>query len=231
MNIKKAAASTIIGLALGMISITSAIDMSTGGGVFFSNSFDGGNKSDFLYKSQKYSWMGGGFNVFFDATYAELGVGITLGSTIWETLINEASFDDDYDDDCYYSGWNTEFTAFKALNISLLAKYPFLLSESFSLFPMAGVDYQWHLSEKYRGINIEYWDNPNRLWLKFGVGADYSVTDKIYIRHTLLYGIGLSSKAERYGREAFSSIDEDLYFKLHHGFTFKAGVGYRFLVN
>jgi len=226
MNIKKTAAGIIIGLAMGVFSMISAIEISSGVGGFFSNSFDGGNKSDILYESIKDSWMGGGFNIFLDAAYAELNLGITFGNNVWETLIRN-SYDWD-DDDCYYSKWDTNFSTFKALNISLLVKYPFSLRENISLFPMAGIEYHWHLSEKQRGINIEYWDDPSRLWFKFGAGTDYNITDKIYIRHALLYGIGLSSKAERYARESFSWFYDDIRFKLHHGFTFKAGIGYKF---
>jgi opacity protein-like surface antigen len=227
MSIKKAITCTV-GLALGVFSIASAIEMSAGASVFFSNSFDGGNKSDLIYEHIKDRWMGGGFNIFFDAAYAELGVGITFGGNVWETLIRETFMgDDDYDDDCYDSGWYTDFSTSKAINISLLGKYPYSLNENIYLFPMAGIDYYLLLSEKGRGINIEYIGSPNRIWLKFGGGMDYSITGKIYIRHTLLYGIGFSSKAERKAREWFYD-DDDVYFTHYHGFTFKVGVGYKF---
>ena len=152
--------------------------------------------------------IGGGFNAFFDATYAMLKVGMFFGgnseeeSYMGETMKNKSSFN-------YFS-------------LGLLGKIPIELG-SITLFPMLG--FEWNIltggkftaefageseSESFSRSDFEddksYFD---MFIIQLGVGADFNLTDRLYLRPTILWGIDvLRNKAEK-------------DFKDNNGSTFK----------
>jgi opacity protein-like surface antigen len=68
-------------------------------------------------------------------------------------------------------------------------------------------------------------------WFKLGAGADYSFTDKVYLRLEALYGIRLLNDFEKnmddmLGPYKILGVKTDE--RLGHGFSAKAAVGYRF---
>jgi len=219
--IKKA---MILGLTLGIFSMATALELSVGGGGVFAASFNGGN----THIDQEYiinTWTGGGFNLFFDATYAEFGVGMFFGADVWTARMNDTL------EEWRYDNMSSGAYTFTRLDISLYGKYPFSPAERITLFPMAGGEYQIELYGKFlNGSKVEYIDTPHRLWLKFGAGADYAITDRIYVRNVALYGIGFSSNAETLARKLFNEGESDtqVTFSLYHGLTVKIGVGYKF---
>jgi len=209
MGIRKAATAVVAGLALGVFSTVSALDMSAGISGSFATDFGGG-----MGDKSSNPWIGGGFNAFFDITYAEIGVGMAF-----------AAMDSKYDGDKL----NDESTSLMYLNFSALGKYPIALASNMTLAPMVGIDYALCLSAKYDGNDIfEHNDDydaidMSQFWIKLGAGMDIALNEKIYIRPALLYGIGFPSKINSDAADA-ANVDANI----SHGLTIKAGIGYRF---
>jgi opacity protein-like surface antigen len=211
--------------------------MGLGGGV-------GGTMTDsYMGQSQEVNLLAkdeqtgfGGF-AFIDATYAELGVAFVTGPA---KFISESGG--------AVAGAGANISAkvelegsFSAINISLLGKYPFSLGDSFTLFPLAGIDYQMFLSRKdpdgneYKNKDGE--ESPgdfSSLWFKAGAGADFMLTENLFIRAEFLYGIRLQNK---FDKDAKESLDEgfsqypdspDFKIELGHGPTAKIALGYKF---
>jgi hypothetical protein len=160
---------------------------------------------------------GGGFGLFFDATYVEIGLGLDFANGI----------DPDDSDDK-----GTDFTYF---SISLFGKYPIALGEKITLFPLVGFD--WNIWTTMKGtfdgaeevkradfddsddIHVDYYDI---LLIDLGVGADFALSDKLYLRASAMYGIKFNSKDQQ------KLVDEADAKIFTGGVTIKAGVGYKF---
>jgi hypothetical protein len=61
-----------------------------------------------------------------------------------------------------------------------------------------------------------------------GGGMDYSLTDKLYLRGNILYGIRLASAVESRMVIYYERMNESAKTLLGHGLTIKVGVGYKF---
>jgi hypothetical protein len=48
-------------------------------------------------------------------------------------------------------------------------------------------------------------DYLNRFWIKLGVGADFNLTEKLYIRPSFLYGINFGTKDSNDFRETYDA--------------------------
>ena len=78
--------------------------------------------------------------------------------------------------------------------------------------------------EMYGG-DIECRGNPkasdfNTLWFKFGGGLDYDLSETMFLRSSLLYGIRLSNKIEKDWEDGGDT-------RLGHGLDIRVGVGFR----
>jgi len=232
-------------MLLGTVSSASAIDFSVGGVGFFASDFggQGTHVSDHTTSAGKWvtreyttPWVGGGFGVFFDATYGEAGIGITFAGgnpKVWME-------DKDNEDDTSYTNKNTSYSM-TFLNISVLGKYPISLSESASLYPAFGIDYHICVAgETEATINgdthTSKWDGKDNnqdagdnshLWLKFGAGLDYGLSEKLFLRAQALYGVGFASKSTDDSVESQESGGANVKSVLGHGLTIKVGVGYK----
>jgi hypothetical protein len=184
--------------------------MSAGAGEYFTGDFGGGIESQAM--SVKTPYIGGGGFAFFDATYAELSLGILgAGGTFTQEGGGQSRGSD---------------MAFMGLDIGLLGKYPFSISDRLALFPLLGITYRVMLSAKdadgnrYKNSSGDDVDpgDFSALWFKLGSGLDFFVTDAIYIRYVESYGIRLANTFEN---------DADTK-KLGHGLEIKFAVGYRF---
>ncbi|GMO12234.1 MAG: outer membrane beta-barrel protein [Rickettsiales bacterium] len=204
--------------------------ISVGAGGVFNAALGGGVNGEIpVMMDIKYSLVdeqiGGGGFIFFDATYAEINVSYILGSAV--TKANSEN-----------SGASAAFEdkgTFSSINFGLLGKYPFEISDSFLLFPLLGIEYQLFLSRKDKD-EIEYKNTDGEespkdfssLWFKLGVGADINITDQLYIRSEILYGIRLKNKYEDDLKESvLFSMFPDADIGLGHGPTVKIGIGYR----
>jgi len=168
--------------------------------------------------------VGGGFYAFYDATYAMAKVGMFIGGKKMD--MSFLGSDD--------STVNMSYTYF---SLGLLGKYPIDLG-SFTLFPMVGFEYNLFMRGKMgsttftrAGINS---DDPDDLIssllalflgandmfiIQAGAGADFNITDNIYLRPSLLWGIDLY-------RSAFEKLAGGSIFK--HKLDVGIAVGYKF---
>jgi hypothetical protein len=186
------------------------LKLSVGAGGLFASDFGGGVKEDSSGDAIKMPSYGGGGFAFFDATYAELAVSFIYGAGKYDEP-NQAIQN--------YSVMN--------LGFSLLGKYPFSIGK-LSVFPLVGVEYRRTLSVKDEDGNEADGLDPgdlSALWFQAGGGADFALTDKFFLRGSLLYGLRLPNKCEDdMAKDGGPGISP----RLGHGLTVKIAVGYRF---
>ena len=196
---------------------------SVGGGLLYAGDLAGGIQwADGGIIGMPYNAFGA--YLFVDAKYAEITLGYTQGGGTWETP-NNVNPDD------------LPYMSRAMLNIGLSVKYPFAIpvaGKVMNAYPILGVDYDYALSAKldygYAGEYIFDGSNPDgcnadalsAVWVKFGAGLDFYLTDKIFARAELLYGSRMSNSFEK---------DKASYFqaetaRLGSGLTFRAGVGF-----
>jgi opacity protein-like surface antigen len=188
---------------------------SVGGGTYFISDFGGGADigADETYKTPYYA---GGWNLFFDATYAELKFGILSGAgTMTESLVGM--------DDIL-----SEFTGV-GFDIGLQGKYPIPLGASATVFPIAGITYRIMVDSKINGVGVPKASDLNTLWFQLGGGLDYAITDRVYLRGSLLYGIRLETQDEKIEIDAVKALDPDIDVKarLGHGLTINIALGFK----
>jgi hypothetical protein len=156
-----------------------AQDFRLSAGVFGGPSYSVAMDSDL-----KGSAFGIGFGAFFDATYAEVSVGMNI-----ETPYYDGTADDD----------NVNYLTF-----GLLGKFPIAIGDAFSIAPAVGAEYQLFLStgdltrsdaEDIAKLTdttvVEQLDN---IVLKLGVVVDFSLTEALYLRGQILGLFGLAHK-------------------------------------
>jgi hypothetical protein len=187
-----------------------ALDLSAGAGTYFAQTYNYTKQEGldaFHTTSSNF-----GATIFFDATYAELG--LNLG------------------------GYNYNFPNFSSFNgfnlgFSLYGKYPFTVG-SVRLFPLLGLDSQLglsyldiqlnelptHRNDLGKGTAADYY---NSAWIKFGAGVDADLTRSLYLRTSFLYGFKFYSAKE-------SDLKDDLNLDklIYSGPTFRIAVGYKF---
>ncbi len=122
------------------------------------------------------------------------------------------------------SEWERDITALN-LNVGLWLKYPYELSDAVKLFPIAGVEYEicTLISKEIRMVwSANTW---SRTWFKAGIGADFDVSERIYIHPIAMYGVGWKNSLERAMKnEGGAMVDT----RISHGFSARIGMGYRF---
>jgi hypothetical protein len=163
-------------------------------------------------------FIAGGFYGFFDATYVLANVGLAFGNT---NHVKQDNFSDTQKKGIDYT----------ALKLGLFFKYPFDLG-GFTIFPLAGLDSTLVLAGKYYGDTVDedahlltpslrsFQYNYSQYWLKFGVGADFNITDGIYLRPEFLYGFALNN-----GAVAVLAVKDGS--AATHGLDVKLSVGFR----
>jgi opacity protein-like surface antigen len=131
-------------------------------------------------------------------------------------------------------GSSTEDFSFMGLDIGVLGKYPFTISEKLSVFPLLGITYRVALSVKSGGEKSDDPGDNSALWFKFGGGLDYALTEKLYLRGSLLYGIRLANKFEKDLEDSYKALGSGLGMDVStktlrgHGLEVKIAVGYKF---
>jgi len=213
-----------------------------GGGVEASASMSEAGHTMSMKEKIEMPYFGGGGYMFLDATYAELSIGFFVGK-----ITPEYAFEVKYDGIKISPPVEAVPTyTVSSLNLGLFGKYPFVISDSFSFFPLLGIEYQAALSVKDED-GIEYrrmtdgakasgdWSS---LWFKVGVGTDFSFTESLYLRLDVLYGIRLPSKAEKdianFMKSSMREESEgppmtiDAKTLLGHGLTAKLAIGFKF---
>jgi len=195
--------------------------MSVGGGIVYSG--DWTSKLSYSPMSGysmelKYPWNAFGFYGFFDAKYVEASAGLHFGSVKAEYSISYPgySFSDTYGE--------MEMTV---LSLGLLGKYPFAIGDKIALFPAVGLEYYLGLSAKDKDSG-ESMDDPgdfSHLWFRFGGGIDFDLTEKLYLRGTVLFGIRTKMAYEDDIKDLSGGLGD-----LATGFgpAIKLAIGYKF---
>ncbi|GHV23172.1 hypothetical protein FACS189494_10920 [Spirochaetia bacterium] len=149
--------------------------------------------------------VGGGGFIGFDATYFEAAVSLEGSSSTLK-----------------YSGGYPESTGnyFQAFNLglSLLCKYPFYFG-NIALFPLLGFEYKIVLSQSLDGAQLSdsYYKDVllctksdfNTLAVHFGLGADFAIASKIFLRAELLWGFRTPNADDNYYKAVEYNIDPD----------------------
>jgi opacity protein-like surface antigen len=122
-------------------------------------------------KTDRSTGFGGGLNIFLDVKYAEVNLDLLF--------TNEKQGASD--------GYDTI-----NLTLGLLLKYPIPLGQKFILFPSVGYDYRFALAASQDGdkaSSSEAADMFNAFSLLWGLGFDYNITQKLYIRLEAAFGL------------------------------------------
>jgi hypothetical protein len=184
------------------------LKFSAGAGAYFSHGDILGLKGN-IFGGDITATGVGGF-AFFDATFVEVDLGFSGGG------LDGGGLDGGYDNGSY-----------GAMDISLLGKYPFDVGPV-TLFPLLGIDWKIALAVKDRDGRQHFSDSEVRklgaLWFQFGGGLDFSLNRNLYLRGEFLYGLRVRNELEKDAMDNNSRLD----YKLGHGPTIKAAVGYRF---
>jgi hypothetical protein len=185
------------------------IGLSAGFGGNFSANFD-----SVEYNSTKISMttIGGGFFGFFDATYVEADIGVLFGGTSVKSS---------------YSGFSLTIDGpdVTILTLGVFGKYPFDLGSSVALFPMLGIQLDLGLGAKQQNgkkmDSDDVADFLNRFWVKLGLGADFNLTESMFLRPSFLYGLNFGTKSYRDQYKSWSPF--------YHGLDIiRVALGFRF---
>jgi len=187
----------------------------------------------------------GGF-LFIDGTWAEFNIGIQGGRNNYkETMVAASPSIEDLVTTSTGQGTEVMFT------LALLGKYPFVLGEKLTLFPLLGLEYQIALKEtrqpdgrkKYdrtdtiRGdtdVNGDTYKLPvwNSLFIVLGGGMDYNLSSSLYLRTELLYGFRLQTSYETDSLEKAKkgvNAPDPKMGGLTSGPTLRIAAGWRFI--
>jgi hypothetical protein len=187
--------------------------MSVGFGVSLISNFGGGVKNssagnELIGGSPK---SGFGVNPFFDVTYAEISWGYLGGGGEWKTTVNGSS---QGTDDFSFSGFHLRF----------MGKYPIETSSDTKWFPLVGIDYLMVAGAEMNGSDFSDPEDLNEFWFMFGVGTDFNLSKRWYIRPVALYGMRAANKVESDYKKGMTGRTDT---RLGHGFTFNVSAGLR----
>jgi len=221
---KKLTALLIITFALAAMLPADGFSLSAGGGGFAGGIFTRYNLTAKgkiegepinVNADQEMNQFNFGGSLFVDGTFSKVGMELNVGLQRGINNYKETSIIDNPSIDKMVStsegdGWET------MLDLSLLGKYPFTLNDRFTVFPLAGVEYQIALeetrkpSEKGRkrydrtdGIRESDSDGDpyslsawNSFFVVIGGGVDYQIVSSLFVRAELLYGFRLPTAYE-----------------------------------
>ena len=190
--------------------------LSIGGGAFFTSDLGGGLE----YGNGEHlrtPYYGGGAYLFIDAVYAEIVAGYSAGGGKWKSA------------DAKNSGNLPDMTR-SYINIGIFAKYP-IETGSVKIFPLLGIDYEASISgERTSELGtFATKESTSALWFKVGGGADFRLSENVYLRGELLYGVRTASEFENTWKdEETAQTGLMVKAKLGHGGSVKVGAGVRF---
>lgn len=166
---------------------------SVGGGLgytFESATLSAANSGNTVTGSASRSQLSAQF--FADFTYFEFGLAYSqdISSVSGSSTLNY--------DGTAYSGSSNQWANNKDLNFKLVGKYPFDFGK-FSLYPLAGFEYRWNLYalDKY-SENSSQLAQDNDFFLDAGLGFDYPVSDRLYLRAEGIFGWDLTPQKDVY---------------------------------
>ena len=182
----------VVALCLLMASTAFGLERAIGGGLFFGETWTKGRD-----KNQAIDWdmsrtSLGFFGFFGLGKYVEFNAGY-LYKIVSGGMMGPA---------------NVEIASTSAVQLGAYGKYPFVLSDRWVLFPTAGADFEI----SFNTGEVKWWHD---LWLRGGLGADFFLNEKLFVRGHLLYGVAIPMGASA-----------PLKVKSGHGYLVKLGLGY-----
>jgi len=208
-----------------------------GGGGLYSGGFGGGlrwygNYGDEILK-MPYD-VGGGY-LFFDASFASLSIGYSLGGGYWESPNEGVS-----------PSYGMPYMSRSSINIGVSLKYPDLIKAGrrMRIYPILAGEFEYAVSggltdDSYsyvfgdyeyptfandkRGTEYIGYDVLSALWGKIGCGLDFYVAENTLLRLELLYGVRTSNDLE----SVLVSNDWAHDSEWGHGLTVRVGVGFK----
>jgi hypothetical protein len=191
---------------------------SIGGGAFLTSDLGGGLSWG---NGEKIAmpYYGGGAYLFIDALYAEIFAGYSTGGGYWKSA--DARIRPDRLPDMKRS----------YIGVGIFAKYP-VETGSVKIFPLLGINYEASISGERvydNGDNFETKESTSALWFKAGAGVDFGLSENVYLRGEVLYGVRTASEFENVWKEEETEHTELMVnAKLGHGGSVKIGAGVRF---
>jgi opacity protein-like surface antigen len=161
--------------------------------------------------------------LFLDLKYVELNIGLGIGKTGDFQSANPLDSNPNFPADTL------------SLRGGVYLKLPFALSNRFTLYPLAGAEYELFLAAfkdddrdaKFPASVSKQDTSPlealSAVSFKLGAGLDTFLTDHLFLRTELLYGLRLPNKFEQYQDDIYTGVDS----KLFHGGDFKLAICYR----
>jgi len=184
------------------------LSLSAGGGLLFDLSGNNGIREGDSYMGIRNTSFG--LYGFFDATYVEADISFARGSI---TMVAEEGG----------SSASEDFGSAMQLGLSLLGKYPIDLG-SFTLFPLFGINYNMVLS--FKDVDGNSYDDAgdlSQLGILGGVGADFGLSDSLYLRAEGLFQLRFASKFQKDMSDAFGGSTT-----IGMGPRIKVGIGIKF---
>ncbi|MDR2589065.1 MAG: hypothetical protein LBC67_06520 [Spirochaetales bacterium] len=171
---KKIAAFLCVLAAAGTFAYAQNSAMSAGGGSLFSMSFasPGGSQEVTLQE------IDSGVFIFFDAAYIEASVNIYRGTYK------------------YTDTGGSDTLSQTNLGLAIFGKYPIDLG-GITFFPLLGFESQVCITTTQPYNFSVAAPNFNALWFKAGLGCDYSLCEKLYLRTEILFGRKLNNSIEK----------------------------------
>jgi hypothetical protein len=188
--------------------------------------------------------MGG--SLFLDATWATFSISLQGGFNKYrEAIIVDAASERPIDDEKTGTGREV------MLGLTLLGKYPFKLTEEFSLFPLAGLEYQiscMQVRDPQKPLDRAQYDRTdgvreldsngnayrlsmwNSLFVDIGAGMDFYFSAPLFFRAELLYAFRLQTPYEIDALQMVKDMthaDDPQLSGLTSGPTLKIGLGWR----
>jgi hypothetical protein len=152
---------------------------SVGGGILADGEGGYADGSGYVTNHLGTELWGFGAWVFADAKYAELSIGL-YGGPLHLYFSEGRDLDSSFEDNSFDG-------TFFALDFSLLGKYPFVISKKgSSIFPLLGIGYQLVTSASLGGMDVDTPSDLSAFKILIGVGADFALGEKFFIRSSLL---------------------------------------------
>ena len=193
-----------------MVSGVFAMDKTVGGGLLYNGAW---TRFDDTYYKTEYTLSRtglGAFGFFGISQYLELNFGILA------KIPNKITAKDPYYGTVTYTGDELGLDTTSALQLGIYGKYPIPLSDRLVIFPTGGVDFEFTIGTEADEWGWAWWHD---LWFRVGGGVDFFLTDRLFLRSHIIYGLGIPIGGPDW---------DDLDMKLSHGLLIKAGVGFMF---
>jgi len=241
----------ILLLSLPLIIFAADFKLSLGGGGFTGYTFtrytlSGDDLSGkFVESKQSMDRINYGGFIFFDMTYAELAV-------IYQSGKNKYAESVQYPDGSFLTN-DKGIGKESSIGISLMGKYPFSITEKIKLFPMFGIEYHFALVQKRKPDDKSLWydrqdgelradndkdDKPyrisawNSIWLNIGLGADFFLTNSLFLRGEFTFGFRMPTTYEMGALEVVKQYPTNIQDPKMGGLTgtpsLKIALGYQF---